>query len=93
VGGEARGFDPRISAPLTTIATNAPPPWDMARCGELILKVAEIWGISEGAWPIARVSLKHCFFIIEMRHGHEYRGGGSFDAGRDKHVDRGGSTQ
>jgi hypothetical protein len=65
VGGEARGFNLGTSAPLTTIATNAPPPWDMERSGKENLKGVEIWGILEGAWPITRASfLTIVLFII-----------------------------
>jgi hypothetical protein len=64
VGGEARGFDPGTSAPITTTTTNAPPPWDMASNGTKTLKAAEIWGISEGAWPIARASPKTIVFLL-----------------------------
>jgi hypothetical protein len=63
-GGEARGFDPETSALLTTKATNAPPPWDVASNGTKNLKDAEIWGISEGAWPIAHASPKTIVFFI-----------------------------
>jgi hypothetical protein len=63
-GGEARGFDPGTSAPITTSTTNAPPPWDVAGNGAETLKSAPIWGISEGAWPIARAPQKPLFFII-----------------------------
>jgi hypothetical protein len=37
-GGEARGFDPGTSAPITTSTTNAPPPWDVAGNGAENLK-------------------------------------------------------
>jgi hypothetical protein len=61
-GGEAHRFDPGTSAPITTKATNAPPPWDVASNGTNTLKDVVIWGISEGAWPIARAPQKPLFF-------------------------------
>jgi hypothetical protein len=87
VGGKARGFDPGTSAPITTIATNAPPPWDVARSGEVILRVAKIWGILKGAWPIARTSQKPLFFFHYLNEPWERIPRRSFDAGRDWHAD------
>jgi hypothetical protein len=51
-GGEAHGFEPKTSAPITTKATKATLPWDVANNGANNLNNVEIWGISEGAWPI-----------------------------------------
>jgi hypothetical protein len=68
------GLTPRLPPSLTTIATNAPSPWDVARSGEVIIKVVEIWGILEGAWPMACASLNHCFHYLN-EHGHGSPGG------------------
>jgi hypothetical protein len=63
-GGKACGFDPGTPDPITTTTTNVPPPWDMASNGTKTLKVVKIWGISEGAWLIARASPKTIVFFI-----------------------------
>jgi hypothetical protein len=93
VGGEAHGFDPWTFAPITTIATNVPPPWDMERSDKVILRVADIWGISEGTWPIAHASPKPLFFFHYLNEPWARILRRSFDAGRDWHADQGGFAQ